>query len=810
MESDEPPLVLLGESGTGKSALIANWSEQYRKNHPEDFIVCHYIGSTSDSSDYVNILRRIIEEIKERYEPGIKGEGISYIHSTFGNQGDENKIPTDPKKIVEAFPEWLARAAAKSRFILILDALDQLEDRDNASDLSWVPYSFSTNIRLIVSTLPGRSLDALKRRNWPEMNIRPMEKDEKRKYITEYLLQYRKHLSPTQIERIVKKKHTTNPLYLRTLLEELRVFGVHEELDMWIKHYLKAKTIDTLYGLVLERLEADYERERKGLVRNVMTLIWASRKGLSETELLEIIGAYDKSIPINSWADVYQASLSDGMPMPRAYWSPLYLAIEDSLVNKAGLLNFFHEFLRKAVEKRYLSSIELKKVVHSRIANYFEKRGLDDRKVDELPWQLCREEFWEKLKDCVTNMEMFLELRTETKQYELTKYWLSMGGRYDMVREYQKMIEQYENTSPDMYEFSKRIVETAHFLQLNAKYEKAELLYRRAMKINWNEDGLEHPDAAVCLINLGELLINKGDYEGAEPVLRQAIAVNETVFGTEHSGTARAMNGLAVLLYKKGDYECAESFFRKVLTICEKVLGSENPFMATILNNLAELLNKRKNIEEAEPFYRRALAIDENILGLEHPITAMSLNNLAGLLREKGNYGEAEQLFRRALVICDKILPEHPNIATCLNNLGGLLFRKGDYKGAESHWQRALAVREIVLGEHPDTATSLNTLAETYRNRKNYREAEPLYRRALIMREKVLPPQHLDIAQSLNNLGLLLEQKGNHKEAELLYRRGYALYKEVLGTEHPWTVTVIGNLDNLSKKKNKLGWKFWN
>ena len=32
--SDSQPLVILGESGSGKSALLANWAIQYRKEHP--------------------------------------------------------------------------------------------------------------------------------------------------------------------------------------------------------------------------------------------------------------------------------------------------------------------------------------------------------------------------------------------------------------------------------------------------------------------------------------------------------------------------------------------------------------------------------------------------------------------------------------------------------------------------------------------------------------------------------------------------------------------------------------------------------
>ena len=124
--SEDPPLVALGESGSGKSALIANWIKKYRKEHPNDFLVTHFIGGTADSADYANILRRIMEEIKARYEPKEK-EVVKERSPSITSREDE--IPTDPEKVVEVFPQWLAKAAAMGRFILVLDALNQLEDK---------------------------------------------------------------------------------------------------------------------------------------------------------------------------------------------------------------------------------------------------------------------------------------------------------------------------------------------------------------------------------------------------------------------------------------------------------------------------------------------------------------------------------------------------------------------------------------------------------------------------------------------------------------------------------------------------------
>ena len=62
-------------------------------------------------------------------------------------------------------------------------------------------------------------------------------------------------------------------------------------------------------------------------------------------------------------------------------WSPLYLSLAENLVNRNGVLNFFHDHLRQAVENKYLSSPEAKTEAFARLATFFRQRSLDDRKV---------------------------------------------------------------------------------------------------------------------------------------------------------------------------------------------------------------------------------------------------------------------------------------------------------------------------------------------------------------------------------------------------------------------------------------------
>ncbi len=54
-----------GDSGSGKSALVCNWTLQHQEKHAGDkLVLSHYIGSTAASTDLGGLLRRF--DTKER------------------------------------------------------------------------------------------------------------------------------------------------------------------------------------------------------------------------------------------------------------------------------------------------------------------------------------------------------------------------------------------------------------------------------------------------------------------------------------------------------------------------------------------------------------------------------------------------------------------------------------------------------------------------------------------------------------------------------------------------------------------------
>ena len=55
--ADKTPVVVLGGSGLGKSALMANWVVRWQENHPSELVIAHYIGCSALSTDLGRLLQ---------------------------------------------------------------------------------------------------------------------------------------------------------------------------------------------------------------------------------------------------------------------------------------------------------------------------------------------------------------------------------------------------------------------------------------------------------------------------------------------------------------------------------------------------------------------------------------------------------------------------------------------------------------------------------------------------------------------------------------------------------------------------------
>jgi tetratricopeptide (TPR) repeat protein len=784
---DGGPLVLLGDSGGGKSALLANWIEHWRRAHPHDFVLEHYIGGTPGSADHWQLIARIIAEIKQWTK-------------------DSGNVPHSHDDLLRDFPLWLNKARAHAEFegvgcIIVLDALNQLEDRDHARLLGWLsPDSFTGPLRLVLSTLPVKSpaddpqeavddpLKAITERGWETLRIEPLTHIERSQMIVHYLARFGKTLDVARLDRLAAAPVAGNPLYLKILLDELRVTGTHDRLDERLSDYLRAADIPALLGQVLDRYRRDYERDRPGLVSEALGLIWAARRGLSETEILRLLKP----------ADLPQ--------LPPAAWSPFRAAVEDSLVDRGGILNFAHDFLRSAVEAAFVPNNNRRAQLRLQLADYFEQLPVSGRTCDELPWLLAQAGSPQRLRACLLDMDRFMEIHFRDND-ELRQYWVDLREEHTMGAPYLAAYEEWSR-QPALEEklASHAACELALFLRGAALYAEAEPLYRRALAIDENSLGPTHPHVAIVLSDLGWLLQSTNRAAEAEPLYHRALTIEEKNHGFAHSNVASCLNNLAQLLRETNRLAEAEPLYRRALAITEQSYGPEHHNVAVCLTTLAQLLKDTNCLAEAEPLYRRALAIDERIYGPGHPEVATDLNDLALVLQATNRRVEAEPLMRRALAIDEKSYgPEHPHTATALNSLAQLLKDTNRMAEAEPLCRRALDITEQSYGpEHPIVARSLSRLAQLLHDTGRDVEAEPLMRRAVVISEKSYGPSHPGVATGLNDLAGLLCSTNRLAEAEPLYRRALAIDERSYGPQHPKVATSLNNLAELLQTANRL------
>lgn len=385
VESSSEPLVVVGESGCGKSALLANWASRHSSSHPGTFVLTHFVGAGSESAVWMNAVRRIAEEAIARFDLQLA-------------------VPREPERLKGLLGAVLLAISSQARdIVLVIDGLDLIEDRDGGLDLAWLPGLIPKGIHLVISALPGgKPLDELARRSWPQLAITGLSEAARRQLIVRYLGGYRKDLGTRRLGRIAVMPQCGNPLFLRLLLDELRYWGVHETLDAAMERYLEAGDVAELFERILARLDADYERERPHLVGDTMRLLWAARRGLSETELLTLLGAPE--------------------PLARRLFSPLFLAIEPLLVSVGGLLRFGSGGLSAAVKSRYFTSESDETRVRLQIAEHFQGDQRSPRALDERPWQLLKAEDWQGLRAFVTDPEL-LGLLWQRDRWDVRAYW---------------------------------------------------------------------------------------------------------------------------------------------------------------------------------------------------------------------------------------------------------------------------------------------------------------------------------------------------------------------------------------------------
>ncbi|MCL2114597.1 MAG: DUF4062 domain-containing protein [Methanobrevibacter sp.] len=360
IHSDDKRLfILTAKAGLGKTTLIANYITNHLKDN--DNLIYRFAGVSDDSSNEYNLWSSILEEA-------------------------EIEVPPTMEKL-EKNKEEIFNELAEKNLIIIIDGINQITNGLAMTD--WIDKPLLPNLKLILSFKEDEDtknkIDNIKNNNeyYFSSEILPLDNDKDKKFkctdrkklINKYLENYLKALDEKDINIICESKGTKNPLLLKILLSELRLFGVYEELSKEIKRF--GKTPETAFDHVLERLEKD--DTINGFVQLLFGLLANVRVGLSTTELKEIISKELKKDE-NLITDSINLFLRQVKPF---------------MSRREGRIDYFYDSIKIAAKKRY----ENEEYFNGLVADYFllkadpEKNytftGENSRDFNELPYHLA-------------------------------------------------------------------------------------------------------------------------------------------------------------------------------------------------------------------------------------------------------------------------------------------------------------------------------------------------------------------------------------------------------------------------------------
>lgn len=468
------PLILAGIAGSGKSAALANW---LFRTSIVGFVFPHFCSATETSNSHDGILLRLASELKRSF-------------------GFEHDLPADKDELIELIPKWVTLACTSTPVVVILDGIDQLAETE-ARALAWLPNALPRNFSLLLSTSNDPLvLKSCASRGWNNIITMPkLSVADQDKLTADLLAWHNTTLESHLLLMLTKTTKTTSPLFLRMAIELLVVNDVATEnsttdgfsLQSLLSSCLQRPSASELAKFVLLRLETRYGKQ---LIQSVFSYLEASRFGMSEVEMIELL------------------------KMNQADWCFLFTAIRTLLCESVGLLIISGRVMRQAVRKRYFLDEAYVVAIHRELIDFFRTLSsstMSDsvriRCCTELPFHMIHAHELDMLSDYLLDVGRVRHLLMDScLSRELTSLWAQIGSdrvqqhgsQYvDSLAQCEKELRKEMATSFKMLGQSRKDIKHASlellariaghlgsFLCESYQYHAAAALHKRAIEID--------------------------------------------------------------------------------------------------------------------------------------------------------------------------------------------------------------------------------------------------------------------------------------------------------------------------------------
>ena len=709
-------ILLTGEPGCGKTALLSKWALENAEGQ-DAYTFLYFIGGAADKG-WERLARQLIGELCRRFEIG-------------------QPACESPEDVRRAVFQVLHMAAGKGRVLLALDQMDALA-LDDGFGLSWLPEELPEGVCAVAALDEGEALNRLRRRPHREMALERLTPEAVGRVAESYLGAHSKTLSLRHLGMLRASEQARNPLYLITLLNEVRHVGRHNMLTEQFEGYLGCRDIQALFDRVLERLDRDYDEDGLALPRRMLTLMEASRGGLTEGEMIPLLGN-----------------------IPTARFAPLSLALEAFTAVSGGATHISVPAFRQAVRRHY--AIDADAVAESRaeLIAWFRAHPDTPRRNYVLPWLLRETEDRDGLAAMISRPDCFQEIWRRNKN-ELKAYWTA--SERDPAEGYREVL-----AAPETCEAAVRLDLAAFFLETGRGAEADGLL----------ESILSAPGGASPYLLCqayglqGNLRQQEGRLADAESAYRRKAALAEEM-GDRYE-QQRALGNIGLVALMRGNAGEARRAFEGVLGLAEELNQRDGQQIA--LGNLGNIAFSLGERAKAKALYERqkTISIDSgSAAGIIHACGALGV-----ILMGEGSLDAAEKEFAEQERQSRRI-GAADGLGNALGNRAVLAHRRGDRAGAEALFRQKLKLcRETgqTLGEQ----NALGNLAALAAEQGNWETALAWAEERLARaREIRAPRQHAEALCQVSDaeaaLGRDAEARRHRLQAETIARQhGFAI-----------------------------------
>jgi serine/threonine protein kinase/Tfp pilus assembly protein PilF len=284
-------------------------------------------------------------------------------------------------------------------------------------------------------------------------------------------------------------------------------------------------------------------------------------------------------------------------------------------------------------------------------------------------------------------------------------------------------------------------------LMKDNKYDQAEALIQRALKMELRVLGDKDPEYARSIGNLGAIYFDTGRNDEAGKLLRKCLSIREEVLGPMDPLVARSCRILSDYCERNEQFAESEALLKRAMNIYQQAQGkypqAESNY-AWCANNLGLSYFNQGKLAQARQMMELSLKVRERIDGPDSIDGARAFNNLGLVDMKEKNYKSAKTLFERALSIFKtKLDNQGMDAAQTQFNLGSLYLEMGDYPNAEANLIPAFNICRRLMPTSRTTIDAFQALMKTYQAQHKIDEM-----RALTKLVNSLPPKAKNLMES--------------------------------------------------------------